>query len=309
MTLAPEVQNWLNTTLATAKAAGVPDDKLAVFSEVINQEKVADLTKQSVHAASDYSRKMDAIRNQEQILTNYESRLGAWKSEVEAKLTTAQQRAQLADEYETKLNAARAEITRLHQDGSTTMDPATLTTKGNGNGSSVSTTQGITPDTLRTEIEKVLAQSSEQYAYLPAICNDITREHQKLFGELPEMQPLIAKALKLGQPLTNVWEMEYKVSDRRQAIAKEAEDERVSKRVEEVLSKELSNLSMQGHTFRTGDPRSPVLSLASKQATTDTKGNGQAPAAIYDAIVPDHVKEAVDHYNKGTYQVKFPGQS
>lgn len=307
MPLAPEVKNWLDDIMSTA--TGVPDEQKAVVRSFFEQEEVGKKAKQSVHAASDYNRHMDEVRAEQQRIQAREAEverwvkdLGVWKAGVEKEATTYAEKAAIADEYEKRLKLADAELKKLREEGYTNFNldlpakPSVAHPSANGSGS-------IT----QRDMEAFITKREADYAMLMGLSNDIVREHHKLFGEYLEMQPLITKALKLNKPLDEVWATEYKVSERRNQLQEEAINQRVKAAVDEQLAKERSNLVLAGSSFRANEVGSPVLDMARKSAATPT-----ATAPVLATPVMSNsgaVADAVAAYQKGTFQVKLPGQT
>lgn len=156
-------------------------------------------------AQSDYSKKMDEMKEKEEALTADYERLNTWYGTAEAKLKA----------YDTIL----PEYTAL-KGGKPPADPPKPPVAAAG--------------MTREELDKALAERDQSYASVLALTTTLTARHLQMFAEAPDMQQVIATATQKRLPLQEAYNSLY--GERITAKHKEAEDARIQKIVDEKVA-------------------------------------------------------------------------
>jgi hypothetical protein len=158
----------------------------------------------------------------------------------------------------------------------------------------------VTRETFQTE--------ARAYAKFAALIPSLERQHFKLFGEsaqAPNWEQLIEKtvAARGTLTLTQVYEQEYKVPEKREEVRNSEVESRIATKVKEAVDQERARILADNPTLadrnnaRSGEREgSPVLALASKQAAEAAK------TGVKLASLPSPVSAAVAAFNSGKYK-------
>ena len=189
-------------------------------------------------ARSDYSRSMDAIREQERALTDYYTRLDSWYTDNKATLDAA-----TATQAQERPPAA-----------------------GPAAGGQIA----LTPDDIRRIANDAVNEAGRDYIAVSAFLATQGARHSHLFGEPLDMTELVANQ-KLGKPVYGQPGRVYSLQDaymerygeRIQKKQQEAEDKRINDEVDKRLGEKLK-LTQSGHPFPLRQESSPLDVLSTK---------------------------------------------
>jgi hypothetical protein len=235
----------------TGVLAKLPQEQRAQAEAIFNAAEAKDaviLLGDSTLARSDYSRSMDQLREKEQALTDYYTRLDGWYTENKAALDGA--RAAGGG------NGHRA-------DPDPTPDPGARP----GAGGMVSLTQ----DDVRRIAADAVNEAGRDYIAVSAFLATQGARHSHLFGEPLDMTELVANP-KLGKPVYGQPGRVYSLQDaylerygeRIQKKQQEAEDKRINDEVDKRLGEKLKQTS-SGHPFPLRQESSPLDVLTTKE--------------------------------------------
>jgi hypothetical protein len=276
-----ELQEWI-------KGLELSEDDQKIMLEKMGADKTLAKVGNSILAQREFSRKMDELKAQETRLTadfnkkvadeekkstDYMNEVGNWKKEKEKVLTDA---TAAREQAEARLAAVQARIKELaptyaipDSELSSVMTPIEVKRTNEPPPKDPDTGKFVSADTFN----KVVMD----YAKLPAIIVTIEREHLRLFGpnaEMPDFLALVDEATKNKKSLKTQWEEQYKVPERRAAIAKETHDAEIAAAVkqgrEAMKSEMLAENPAMGQTVRRDSQSgSPVLDRARAQAANN----------------------------------------
>jgi hypothetical protein len=196
-------------------------------------------------ARSDYSRSMDAIREKEQVLTDYYTRLDGWYADNKAMLDAA-----VAKPANGGTPPAVAD-----------RPPAAPAAGGN---------VALTQDDIRRIANDAVNEAGRDYIAVSAFLATQGARHSHLFGEPLDMNELVANP-KLGKPIFGQPGRVYSLQDaymerygeRIQKRQQEAEDKRINDEVDKRLGEKLKQ-SQSTHPFPLRQESSPLDVLQTK---------------------------------------------
>jgi len=238
----------------------------------------------------------------------YHNSLASWdtkrKKELEA-ATTARQQA------EQRLAAARDKVLALAKENDLPEDEIGKLFEGAPN---------VTPNTDQNrstnfdpkEFEgrfvskETFQNEARAYAKFAALIPSIEREHFKLFGEAaetPNWEKLIEDTVAAGgtKTLKQIYEDQYKVSEKREQLRNADVDKRIADARTEAAQAERAKILADNPTLANAGVRSgeregsPVLAMATKQAAEAAKGKPPVTAQ-------SPVAAAVAAFNSGKYK-------
>jgi hypothetical protein len=210
----------------------------AIFNAAEAKDAVA-LIGDSTLARSDYSRSMDSLREKEQALNEYYTRLDGWYAENKATLDGAR---------------------------SGHADPAPAQDQSPAAGGMV----GMTQDDIRRIANDAINEAGRDYIAVSAFLATQGARHSHLFGEPLDMTELVASP-KLGKPVYGqpgrIFSLQDAYLERYgERIAKkqqEAEDKRINDEVDKRLGDRLKQ-THSGHPFPLRQESSPLDVLQTK---------------------------------------------
>jgi len=216
----------------------------AIFNAAEAKEAVV-LIGDSTLARSDYSRSMDTLREKEQALNDYYTRLDGWYADNKA-----------------ALDAART--SPGDQPAPTDRHPAAGPAAG-GN-----LAAALTPDDIRRIANDAVNEAGRDYIAVSAFLATQGARHSHLFSEPLDMTELVANP-KLGKPIYGQPGRVYSLQDaymerygeRIQKKQQEAEDKRINDEVDKRLGEKLKQTN-SGHPFPLRQESSPLDVLQSK---------------------------------------------
>ena len=196
----------------------------AIFNAAEAKDAVA-LLGDGALARSDYSRSMDGLREKEQALTEYYTRLDGWYAENKAALDAV-----------------------VARPGGGTIDPAPANGGAGGN-------IALTHDDIRRIANDAVNEAGRDYIAVSAFLATQGARHSHLFGEPLDMTELVANP-KLGKPVYGQPGRVYSLQDayserygeRIQKKQQEAEDRRINDEVDKRLGERLKQ-TQSGHPF------------------------------------------------------------
>lgn len=127
-------------------------------------------------------------------------------------------------------------------------------------------TKYVTVDDFQNNVKSF----GDMYGRAVAMATDIAEEHRELFGSRINMSALRDKAVAEGKSLDEMWNREYDVKgarDKRQVIAKEAEEKKHQEFIESIRKEEREKVISQMGNPATRDPmpsRYPVFQVKEK---------------------------------------------
>lgn len=299
-----KLQNWVNEM----RSKGMSEAALtALETEWGAKKDVADEFARTVLAVPDYSRQTqdlkkrnDELTQKETDLQNYLAELNQWKTDRELDLRKKSEEATAfkaqRDQIKTQLDQIAAEQKNLYEQGLTTMNPDSII---NNNQQTTANMNTQTPQNYLTQeqLSEALNNQAQEAVRLQALQGSIIRDHFKLFGDIPDTETLINKAIKTHKPLKEVWESEYKVNEKRQSLEEEAINKRIEEEVAKRVSAAQSDAAIKGNSFRQGDT-SPVLNvLLRKQGESTPLANPSNSDARSSAL-----GEALAAYREGKFR-------
>lgn len=274
------IEKWLDEVAADGSLS--PEERTAALKALGKDPKIAKRIEEGQLRQSDYSRKQEELRRKETETTQLIQANSNWKREAEGKLAKAQ--ADLESErttraqYEAKIRTIASEYgldeKELLPAPAATPAPATTTTER----------KEASPDYVTRE---VFERAADVNLRLPAAIADLAAEHQELFGKpLKGASELVSKAISTGKTLRSVWEEANDVQNRRDTLAREAQEAHDEK----VRSEERAKILSETHlpVSRPDAPRSPIFSNAK---TSENSVNSQRGVAA-----------AMRSFNQGTYR-------
>ena len=225
--------------------AKLPVEQRAQAEAIFNAAEAKDavvLIGDSTLARSDYSRSMDSIREKEQALNEYYTRLDGWYTENKAALDAA------------------------HSNGNGYVEPSAQPT-GPAAGGNVALTQ----EDIRRIAQDEINTAGRDYIAVSAFLATQGARHQHLFAEPLDMTELVANP-KLGKPVYGQPGRIYSLQDaymerygeRIQKKQQEAEDKRINDEVDKRLSERLKQTN-SSHPFPLRQESSPLDVLSTKE--------------------------------------------
>jgi hypothetical protein len=222
--------------------AKLPPEQRAQAEAVFNAAEAKDavtLAGDGVLARSDYSRHMDDLREKEQSLTDYYTRLDGWYKENQTALTEARERVR---------------------------QPEVQPPNGNGSGAPIQT-PAMTPEQMRRIADDAINDAGRDYIAVSAFIATQGDWHRHVFGEPLDMTEIVNNP-KLGRPILGQPGRVYSLQDAYQEkygtqIAqknKEAEEKRFNDEVEKRLTERTRANSSQPFPLRSESSPLDVLS-------------------------------------------------
>jgi hypothetical protein len=306
------LQTWVNTL-------GLSDADKTVVLAALGKDAILPKVGESILAQGEFTRRMQDLQSKERTLedqykariaeeekktTDFVNATGTWKTEKEALANDAIAKREAA---EAALNRVKTEIQSLATDYGI---PAERIPKFD-----VTTPTNSTPthnDLPNRDLEgkfvtkEYMKGLEGSYVKLPAIITRLDREYERLFGRdapLVDWEKVIDDAGKNKRTLLQQFETEYKVPERRAAIAKEQHDKEIAdaeaRGAESARTKLLAdNPGLATNTRRENGEGSPILAQARAQATERAKANN-TPAPVDESR---GVAAAVNAFRQGKYK-------
>ena len=195
-------------------------------------------------ARSDYSRSMDTLREKEQALTEYYTRLDGWYTENKSALDAA----------------ARPG----------TGDPAREPARDPAREPAPNSNVALSADDIRRIANDAINEAGRDYIAVSAFLATQGARHSHLFGEPLDMTELVANP-KLGKPVYGQPGRVYSLQDaylerygeRIHTKQREAEDKRINDEVDKRLTERLK-ATQSGHPFPLRQESSPLDVLTTK---------------------------------------------
>jgi hypothetical protein len=211
----------------------------AIFNAAEAKEAVTVLGDGAL-ARSDYSRSMDGIREKEQVLNEYYTRLDGWYAENKAALDG-----------------------KPHEAAAAPAQPAAPAPAAGGN-------LAFTQEDIRRIANDAVNEAGRDYIAVSAFLATQGARHQHLFNEPLDMTELVASP-KLGKPVYGQPGRVFSLQDayterygeRIQKKQQEAEDKRINDEVNKRLGEKLKDTS-SSHPFPLRQESSPLDVLQTK---------------------------------------------
>jgi hypothetical protein len=205
-------------------------------------------------ARSDYSRSMDQLREKEQALTEYYTRLNSWYSENKGMLDAAAQQGQPFSPPAAGYGQAPGPV----QAGTAIQTPGAPASRA------------VTPEDMRRIAEEAVNDAGRDYIALTGFMMTQGARHQHLFNEPLDMTEIVNNP-KLGRPIAGQPGRVYSLQDAYQEkfgerLAKkhqEQEDARINELVEKRLAERTS--AQASHPFPLRQESSPLDVLTTKE--------------------------------------------
>lgn len=212
-----------------------------VLEDASSKEEFVNYVGETAMMRQDYSRNLDRVQAEYQAktneLTDYQRQLADWRGKTEKEVTQIQAEANQLKIERQRLVAVAQSYGLTEEDLGQSVAPFTSNPNLTLNQNRDSDPQDkINPkDYLsRSEAEEL----GTMYTLLPAEINDIVAEHVELFGKQPRgMRQIVERAIKEKRPLRDVYEDEFKVSDRKSEIAEQQKEAEIKRRVEEEITR------------------------------------------------------------------------
>jgi hypothetical protein len=312
---AKELADWTKTLGLSA------DDEKVVLTSLGKPETLAKVG-ESVMMRGDYSRSMDELKTQKERLegeyqekvrieNEFHKKNSTWATNNATLLKKAQDDARDAkarlDAFTTKVKEFATAQGIPEEDLAEVLKEAPPASGGNGDRRQDTGGNGQGELDSRYMTEEKFNEVAGKYVLLPALITKLERTHFALFGNdgpAPDWEKLIFDARKNEHTLQQEWELQFKVPERREAIAKATHDremkdaeERGRTAARSELLAEHPELVSGTRTLRTAE--SPVLHQAREKAKVEKRGDG---------LVDEHrgVRAAVTAFNEGKYAEKEP---
>jgi hypothetical protein len=296
------------------KNAGVDSATAASLKGMFANEGLRKFAGESFLRQSDYSRRQNDLKTEkdrllaeieekENNIVSFEKRLNDWQGENSGKLTKTEADLQKAvtnlDRLKVQFTAVTSKLKSGYDEyGLTLPDGIKLEPEIDDSPIVVNSTatkpQEQTVDTSNFVDRKDFLSVSNTAISLPFELNDISARHAELFGKpLANSAALRARAMKEKRSLQEVWNEEYKVDERVNAIAEEKIEQRINaeadKRAQAKISEAMrpSPASAAHHSAvltRTFKPFTPV------QAVDPAVTESQDPSRGIRAAVQAHVE-------------------
>lgn len=262
--MAFDLKTWLSGLAATGGLS--PEDVALLEGKLGNPNIVAAI--QQLHDGglrqSDYDRKMNELKAQTQRemdrLKGIENGLTNWQKEAQAKVDEATRRYTEATTTRAQYEAALRRVATDYGIDVETLLPAAVPPPSPNPPAAPARTEPPAEDVTK-KFQDQLDQAKRVFPFLPAELYDLGVEHQRLFGEpLSETTKIVQLAVEQSKPIREVWEETYKVADRRQTVAAEAQAAHDKQVADEAVKAYISKNATPGYQQPIGGPRSPVLS-------------------------------------------------
>lgn len=297
MPINAELQKWLQEK---AYAALSPEEQQA-FNSILSKEAVAEQLNRAWMAPPDYNRKMNELKDKENLLAqelqNHIAGLNQWRDGEQSRVN--QQVSELQAKYERDVQALRQQLETeglqpsVAQPAKPNGSPAL--TNGNGNG----TAQYMTKQQFDAELSKA--------AMYPALVAQVVEQHRQLFGSAPDMPKITDLALRTGRSLSEVWRQEYKVAEKEAEIQQAA----IQKQIEDGVQARLIQLQSDGAMSQQNfSGRQPEPSPIRRMIAAQHQAEANSPLATPQPVMQESsaVREAVQLLNSGRFASKLPGQ-
>jgi hypothetical protein len=259
-------------------------EELTALQGTLSKPQVLKKIEEGTLRQSDYSRKMGELQQKERETVALQTSLKEWKAtadkQIEASNLTAKQKEQRLAQIEASVKAKASEYG---------LDIAEIIPPESTTGTTPSATTETTPNPRyvpREDWEKAQAEMARNYPLLPAMLQDLSVRHRKLFGtDLEDTTSLVRKAMESQKRVEDVWEETFEVTKKRQEI-QEAD---VTRRIAEAVAAKENQLrsELQLPAPRPEAGHSPVLTVIKPQEQQKQSGG---------------VAAAVTAYNEGKYR-------
>lgn len=284
-----DLETWLKSLPLSDEIKQKLEDELG--ADETKQVKV----RETVLARSDYSRNMDALRDERKKLEDEVARAASesqaliqantkWKTDNEGVFIKTQKK---AEKLQAKVDAYNKKLAMLAAQG--VIDPDDLDIEIAPD----QTTQQVVsdPQTGRFITKEELnnlrrSEEATQFKAL-AVFEDLNDEHQKLFGERLKRTEVLDALAKSGKNLRPWWEETFKVKEKRDELAKAEEEKRFNERLATEKTKWISE-----HSVPAGGGPTIIPGGLSKQHILSTlpKASGGK------SNTSDAVQQAIQHW-------------
>lgn len=241
-------------SLADLVLAKLPESLRAEASKIFTAPEAADaLVELGARglAQSELSRQLDSLREKEaQVLEDYNKNV-AWFEENKPKLD--------------RLPILEAENARLKGTPPPAAPPEPPPATG----------------LTKEDLDKILLERDRGYANVLGLGIEVGAKHLHLFGEPPDMRGVIELAGKKGLSLEAAYQEKY--GERLAAKAKEAEDARINKIVEERVSTERKKFAESPYPLRNASPS--VLDILENPNDKPANHTVDSAVAEYERLV------------------------
>ena len=298
------------------KDLNLPADKAKVVLDAIGaDEKVLGRFGEHVLRQSDYSAKLDALKaEQAKFEKEYQARVAQeekfhtdtalWKTAKEKEAQAAIEAAR--EEAEDKLTEVQARIKKLAEKNGIPDDEIKDLMSTSETHRTTDRTRQRDPETGKfltiEDFNKQKQITENSFAKYVPIVGQLDRSYRKLFGEDapdPDYEKMIDECRRTGKPLREVFDVTYKMSDKRKEldnVARKKEIEDAEKRgATQATSKLLAeHPEMSSRTVTRDRPGSAILDQARKHAAD---GKPPEPGRPQDAV-----SSAVNAFRAGKYK-------
>jgi hypothetical protein len=281
-----EIKNFLDDL---QKTGNLTPEERTILEKPLGKPEVVKFLGESVSRQSDYSKNMNELQaekvrlaaeiaERERTVAAWQTDLAKWKNDADGIYQTKDAELSAA---QTALNEVNAKIKDLAvaydipEEELPKMPnfPAAPAAPGAAPaaaapGSSTATAPSVsTGGVSKEDFQKSMTQVQTAFPRVTATLIDLGNKHRKLFGEdIPSNDALVQKALArraAGENITleQVWEEEFKVSDREAAIKEEEINQRIQRAKEEEATRVRSEMMASGgNAARPANaPHAPVL--------------------------------------------------
>jgi septal ring factor EnvC (AmiA/AmiB activator) len=308
---------------AWVKGIGLSEAEEKTVLEALNKggEKATKYIEENQLRQSDYSKKMDALtadvkKKETELATKianedkYHDSLASWDTKRKKELSDA---TAAREKAEAALAAARDKVTKLAADNDLPADEIAKLFEGAPVSTNVNQNTNQNVDTKELDsrfVSKEMFQAEARaYGKFAALIPGLERQYFKLFGDTadpPNWEALIDKAIAANgaKNIKQIFEEEYKISEKREELKNAETESRIKAAREEGATQERAKLLADNPTLsdrggvRSGEREgSPVLALATKQRMEAEKG--KAPVASQNPVAA-----AVAAFNSGKYKVE-----
>jgi hypothetical protein len=218
----------------------------AVFNNAEAKEAVT-LIGDSVLARSDYSRNMDQLREKEQALTEYYTRLDGWYKDNEAALATARSR---------PVEQPRVDPPNGHGQPNANLAPS------------------VTPEEMRRIANDAINEAGRDYIAVSAFLTTQGAWHSHVFNEPLDMTELVQNP-KLGRPIVGQPGRVFSLQDAYQ----ERYGERIAAKNKEAEEKRFNDEVEKRYQERTRGTTSQPFPLRGETSPLDVLSTKDGPAA------------------------------
>lgn len=279
-------KQWLDDL---KQSGSVSDEDMNVLQKIAGNPKADEFIKGSALRQADYSRKMQEhaklvadLTQKESEVTKYQTDLAHWQTGAKESYAKAvKDREDIAKELAAATEKLRT-IGTLHNIDEAEWKPAVLKEE-----KPLETPKYVTREEIEAEVKRSVSES----ALVDAAMQDLNFKHIKLFGTPIEGNlEFVREALTAKKTLSSYFDEKFKVPERMEQLRKEDVDKQIKDAVAANEAKLRSELQISSP--RAGDRSSPLFDAAFHPKQD---GEGRTMSAV---------EAATQAYNKGTYQVK-----